>query len=168
MKRTALRWYEQAALLVTLAIGATCGKLDGQVIVLPRDVRASLTGAWIASNAGYATGRQRELLGCLLGVETPETVYVYAWTLPRNLQQLPTAVNGDCSIFAGLIGAFHTHPYIRADETHYYKAPNFSKIDVLSFTADTGLHVALMIWDVDSVRALVRQSGVRDGTVVVR
>jgi hypothetical protein len=110
---------------------------------------------------GTVRPTQREYLGCLQGSVRGDTVGIDGWQPAGDMKQLQLAVAGNCDTVSHLLGTWHTHPY-RADLQNLpIKERNLSAQDLETFRA-SGLEVTLVMWDVDSLDAAVR-----DGEAVV-
>ena len=104
---------------------------------------------------GTVRPTQREYLGCLQGSVRGDTLWVQGWQPAADMKQLQLAVAGNCDTVSHLLGTWHTHPY-RADLQNLpIKERSLSAQDLETFRA-SGLSVTLVMWDVDSLDAAVR------------
>ncbi len=110
---------------------------------------------WMERNLGTIRDTQREFLGCLLGSVRGDTLDIDGWVPARNMKRLMTAVTGDCSGLDRYLGTFHTHPYLADNQNRATKQRFLAPQDRQSFEASGDL-IALVIWDVDSIDAAVR------------
>ncbi len=148
----------------------TVAVAEGPVILVRRAVADSLSAIWTRANEswdqladlnwmernlGTVRATQREFLGCLLGAVRGDTLDIDAWIPARNMKRLMTAVTGDCSGLERYVGTFHTHPYLADTQNRATKQRYLAPQDRLSFEASGDL-VAVVIWDVDSLDAAVR------------
>jgi hypothetical protein len=106
-------------------------------------------------NYGAGSPGWQEALRCLRGTARRDTVWVRGWAAARGTRALASAVTGDCSGVAGVVGTWHTHPW-RADSTgRPVKVPGLSAGDLRTFRAGSDA-VALVQWDGDSLAAAAR------------
>ena len=145
-------------------------------LVLPKAIRDSMDGVFVASNEhwnelgdlntlermlGTVRPTQREYLGCLQGTVRDGAVRVDGWTPASEMKRLQLAVSGSCDGVPRLVGTWHTHPF-RADAQNLpLKERTLSLQDLRTFDA-TGYSASIVIWDVDSIDAAVRAP---DGSV---
>ncbi len=172
-------------LLAVLAVSASTPKTsDPSIVLLGRSARDSMSAAWSRNNEhwdeqaerntmermlGTIGPTQREFLGCLRGRIAGDTIRIERWVPAADLKQLPMAVAGNCDGVTGRVGTWHTHPY-RADLQNLpVKERRLSAQDLETFGRSED-RVALMMWEVDSVDAAVKQGGriVHPARVVVR
>jgi hypothetical protein len=140
------------------------------VIRIAPAVRDSINAIWVRNNRhwdelarvntltqmlGSGPPTQREYMGCLIGHDTGDTVWVTAWAPAEHLKQLQFAVTGTCDHVSGLIGTWHTHPYRAALDGHALKERVLSAGDLTTFQSGHD-RVILAAWDVDSIDAAVR------------
>ena len=146
-------------------------------VVVPTAVRGLMSAIWIENNRHWddladentltqllGTGKptQREYLGCLVGDETHDTLYVRGFVEASDLRQLQFAVAGNCNGVARLVGTFHTHPY-RADVAgRPVKERGLSPMDLETFAAAHDA-VTMVMWDIDSLDVAVKAA---DGRVL--
>lgn len=172
-------------LAVPIALGVGVPAAPAPVVVLARTARDSMAVFWRRYNQhwdelqdlnqlermlGTVRPTQLEYMGCLVGRVQGDTVRVEAVVAARNLRQLPLAVTGDCDGVARLVGTWHTHPFRADAANHAIKTPALSAQDLATFGA-SGYRVTLVMWDVDSVDAAVRDgrdSVVHPAAVVLR
>jgi len=101
---------------------------------------------------------QLEYLGCLQGSMRGDTVRVETWQPAADMKQLQFAVGGNCDSVPQLVGTWHTHPY-RADlQNRAIKERSLSAQDLETFRT-SAFPVTLVVWDVDSVDAAVKNAG---------
>lgn len=106
-------------------------------------------------NYGAGSAGWQEALRCLRGTAARDTVWVRGWEAARGTRALASAVTGDCSGVAELVGTWHTHPW-RADSAgRPVKVPGLSVGDLRTFGAGRDA-VALVQWSDDSLAAAVR------------
>jgi hypothetical protein len=99
---------------------------------------------------------QREYLGCLQGSVRGDTLRIERWQPAAEMKQLQLAVAGNCDTVSHLLGTWHTHPY-RADPQNLpIKERSLSAQDLETFRGAPGLRVTLVMWDVDSLDAAVK------------
>lgn len=112
---------------------------------------------------------QLEYLGCLQGSMLGDTARIESWQPAANMKQLQLAVDGDCDTVPRLIGTWHTHPY-RADLQNLpIKERSLSVQDLETFKSSS-FPVTLVMWDVDSIDAAVKNDArlVHPAVVVVK
>jgi hypothetical protein len=142
------------------------------VIVIPRAVRDSMNTVFLASNQhwdelrdlntlermlGTVRPTQREYLGCLQGTVHGGVIRVDGWVPARDMKQLQLAVTGSCEGVPRLVGTWHTHPF-RADLQNLpLKERSLSPQDLETFRT-SGYAATVVVWDVDSLDAAVRES----------
>jgi hypothetical protein len=148
-----------------------------RVVLLARDARDSMSVVYRQFNAhwdelgelntlermlGTVRPTQLEYLGCLQGSVRGDTVRIERWQPAADMKQLQLAVAGNCDTVSHLLGTWHTHPY-RADPQNLpIKERSLSAQDLETFRAAPGLKVTLVMWDVDSLDAALK-----DGQAVV-
>lgn len=141
-----------------------------RVVLLARDARDSMSVVFRRFNEhwdelgelntlermlGTVRPTQREYLGCLQGSVRGDTVWIQGWQPAADMKQLQLAVAGNCDTVPRLLGTWHTHPF-RADLQNLpIKERSLSAQDLETFRA-SGLNVALVMWDVDSLDAALR------------
>jgi hypothetical protein len=142
-----------------------------RVVLLARDARDSMSVVYRQFNAhwdelgdlntlermlGTVRPTQREYLGCLQGSVRGDTVRIERWQPAADMKQLQLAVAGNCDTVSHLLGTWHTHPY-RADPQNLpIKERSLSAQDLETFRAAPRLKVTLVMWDVDSLDAAVK------------
>ncbi|MGH7701550.1 MAG: hypothetical protein ACREMO_00500, partial [Gemmatimonadales bacterium] len=156
-----------------------------QAVVLPRAARDSMNAIFSRFNQHWnelqdvntltqmlGTGKptQREYLGCLEGAVSTDTLWIRRLAPARGLRQLQFAVTGDCGHVKHLVGTWHTHPYRASPDNLPLKEPALSTQDLATFAASSDL-VSLVVWDVDSLDAAIKNEGgqvIHPGMVIVR
>jgi hypothetical protein len=150
-----LTWRDRLALSVLLFTVGMC-ELPAQTIVLPRDVRTSMSWMWWVANHGWEVGEEREFLGCLAGRLQGDTAFVESWSVPEHLQQLRRAVGGDCLAHKAYLGTWHVHPYDADTVAFEFKTRHLSLGDLATFAGDPSLRITLVVWDFDSLDAAMK------------
>ena len=106
-------------------------------------------------NFGMGSPIWREAMRCLHGRVSTDTLWITGWSTPQRVRAFASAVTGDCSDVADLVGTWHTHPW-RADSlAQPVKTRGLSPGDLRSFR-DGADRIALVQWDRDSVTAAAR------------
>lgn len=101
---------------------------------------------------------QLEYLGYLQGSIRGDTIRIERWQPAADMKQLQFAVGGNCDTVPRLVGTWHTHPY-RADlQNRPIKERSLSAQDLETFRT-SAFPVTLVVWDVDSVDAAVKNAG---------
>jgi hypothetical protein len=174
------RWAARSGALLALVLGlallraAPAGGAPG--VVLTAAVRDSMNAVFGTFNRhwnelsdlntlermlGTVRPTQREYLGCLQGRVRHGSVLVDGWVPARDMKQLQLAVAGSCDGVPRLVGTWHTHPYHADLRDLPIKERSLSAQDLTTFQ-ESRQRVMLVVWDVDSVDAVVRRA---DGTV---
>lgn len=151
------------------------------VVVLPREVRDSLSAAWSASNLNWdwvpsastpsavatASRPTRSHFGCLTGYATSDTLWVTHLMPAADVRRRQFSVTGDCSRVADVIGTWHTHPYRPGYEGRVVKERGLSGLDFKTFAAGA-YPVTIVVWDTDSIDlALKTSEGLRHPAPVI-
>jgi hypothetical protein len=172
-------------LLLVTSPGTPVETDHARVVVLPRSARDSMSIVYRRFNQhwdelgdlntlermlGTVRPTQLEYLGCLRGTVQRDTVRIESWQPAADLKQLQLAVTGNCDTVSHLIGTWHTHPF-RADlQNLAIKERKLSAQDMETFRR-SALAVTLVMWDVDSVDAAVKEengSRTHPATVIIR
>lgn len=146
-------------------------------ILLPQRVVASMNDRFLENNRHWDDAprmnrltqllrsggpTQLEYMGCLQGSTAGDTVRVRGWEEARDLIQLQFGVDGSCDHVPGLVGTWHTHPYRAGPDGRPVKTRRLSPSDLESFQEGSD-RVIVVLWDVDSLTAAVRDD---DGRVI--
>lgn len=146
-------------------------------VLLPERVVASMNDRFLENNRHWDEAprmnrltqllrsggpTQLEYMGCLRGSTAGDTVRVWGWEEARGLIQLQFGVDGSCDHVPDLVGTWHTHPYRAGPDGRPVKTRRLSPSDLESFE-EGGDRVIVVLWDVDSLTAAVRDG---DGRVI--
>jgi hypothetical protein len=152
------------------------------VVVLPKEIRDSMSVIWSASNRDWdwvppastpttmagASRPTRAYVGCLSGYAAGDTLWVHHLMPAIGVKRRQFTVTGDCSQVADVIGTWHTHPYRAGFEGRAIKERALSGLDFKTFLAAPDV-VTMVMWDVDSLDLAIKtpQGGVRHPAPVV-
>ena len=163
-----------AALFVWSLAAAQEPLRSATVVVLPREIRDSMSATWSASNLNWdwvpapstpsamASRPTRTYLGCLTGHAAGDTLWVTQLVPAANVRRREFSVTGDCSHVADVVGTWHTHPYRPGYEGRVVKERGLSGLDFKAFAAG-GYPVTIVVWDTDSLDLAIKapQGGLR-------
>jgi len=164
-----------AALLVWRLAAAQEPIRPTTIVVLPREIRDSMSATWSASNRNWdwvpeantpsamamASRPTRAHFGCLTGYAAGDTLRVTQLVPSADVTRRQFSVTGDCRQVADVIGTWHTHPYRPGFEGRVIKERALSGLDFRTFAAG-GYVVTIVVWDTDSLDlALKTPAGVR-------
>jgi hypothetical protein len=174
-RRCVLLAVASAGIVLALPDQSTSAVRATPTVVLLRSVLDSMNAVFRESNRnwdslqdlttlermlGTVRPTQREYLGCLLGTVRPGGVEVDEFVPARNMRRLQMAVTGSCDSIPGVVGTWHTHPFHADPENRPIKSPVLSRQDLFTFERD-GDRVVIVVWDVDSLDAAIRDEAGR-------